>query len=407
MVYFTHKLNRGFVSLFSSQAIRKMALSLLTVFLPIFLFELFDENIFLVLAFFGVASFMYAFLLPLGMQFMNRFGFKRALILGSIFGMLYFAILAFTDAENVLLLIPLALVVTTLFKLFFWIPYHVDFAKFADPKDRGKGVSAMYAMVSITGVVGPIVAGYILDQTGFGVLFSVVIALYALSLIPLFNLPQVNESYSWGYGETWNKLLSREYRHPLIAITALGVENIIAIAVWPLFVYLLLKGDLFNVGVVSTVIFGAVVILQLGMGKFLDTSEGKRYQTLHIGSILSAVGWIGKMFVVTAFHIFIAGFYHGITKIFTETPFDTLVYEIAADQGHYVDEFTVLKEMALQIGHVVGIAGTMLALFFFSIEWTFLIAAGATLLFNILYYRKRDMHMLVGRHTVPHMALHR
>ncbi|MBI4120632.1 MAG: MFS transporter [Parcubacteria group bacterium] len=406
MVYFTQKLNKGFVLLFTSQAIRKTALSLLSVFLPIFLFQIFDENFFLVLAFFGVAAALYAGFLPLGMQFMNRFGFKRAIILGSSLGMLYFAILAFTDKSNALFLIPIAIGVSTLFKLFYWIPYHVDFAKFADPHDRGKGVSLLFALVSFAGVVGPIVAGYILDQTSFGVLFGVSVLLYAFSLGPLFKLPEVNESYRWGYKETWRKLFSREYRDPFIAITALGVENIIAVAVWPLFIYLLLKGDLFDVGAVSTIIFGAVVILQLGMGKFLDVGEGKRYQTLHVGSIFSAIGWVGKMFVVTAFHIFIAGFYHGITKIFTETPFDTLVYEIAADQGHYVDEFTVLKEMALHLGHIIGIFGTALILLFFPIEWTFAIAAGATLLFNLLYYKKKDVHMLAQHKAVSRYQLH-
>ena len=71
------------------------------------------------------------------------------------------------------------------------------------------------------------------------------------------------------------------------------------------------------------------------------------------------------------------------------TPFDTLVYEISADEGHYIDEFTVLREMALTFGRVITLAVVAFLLLFVSLEWTFIIAAGASLLLNAICIVRR------------------
>ncbi len=97
-----------------------------------------------------------------------------------------------------------------------------------------------------------------------------------------------------------------------------------------------------------------------------------------------AFGWIIKIFISTAFQIFLVGAYHSITGIFAKTPFDVLSYEIAADQEHYVDEYTVLREMSIQFGRVVMIIFIILFSFILSLQWIFILAAGAALGFNLL-----------------------
>ena len=71
-------------------------------------------------------------------------------------------------------------------------------------------------------------------------------------------------------------------------------------------------------------------------------------------------------------------------NIFTKTPFDALTYEKAADQGHYVDEYTVIHEMAIQYGKVLMLLFVLFLTLFFNIEWTFILAALASLAMNFL-----------------------
>lgn len=105
---------------------------------------------------------------------------------------------------------------------------------------------------------------------------------------------------------------------------------------------------------------------------------------LHWGTALYAIGWIGKIFVLTASQVFFIGTYHVFTKIFKDTPFDTLNYEIMADRGHYVDEYTVLKEIAVQMGKILMLIFAILVALNFGLNWTFALAAIASLFINIL-----------------------
>ena len=90
------------------------------------------------------------------------------------------------------------------------------------------------------------------------------------------------------------------------------------------------------------------------------------------------------MFVATSFHIFIASTYHNFAAIAMRTPFSALIYEKAADSGHYVDELTVLRELALNIGKVFGIIALLILINLVGLQWTFILGAIASLFVNLI-----------------------
>ena len=79
MKYFDGTLKQGFIPLISMRVIQTLSGGLLGIFLPIFLFNLFDGNIKSVIYFFLIASLVYVIALAWGAQFLNEFGFRRAL----------------------------------------------------------------------------------------------------------------------------------------------------------------------------------------------------------------------------------------------------------------------------------------------------------------------------------------
>ena len=89
--------------------------------------------------------------------------------------------------------------------------------------------------------------------------------------------------------------------------------------------------------------------------------------------------------MLSATHIFFIGLYHNITKIFTKTPYNALFYDMSGEQGRYIDEFTVMKEMTHHVGRAAGLLVMVGLTFYFSIEWTFIIGAVASLLLNSIY----------------------
>ena len=97
-----------------------------------------------------------------------------------------------------------------------------------------------------------------------------------------------------------------------------------------------------------------------------------------------AENWVVKMFITTAFQIFLASTYHNFALILLRTPLDALMYEKAADSGHYVDEYSTLREMFLQLGRVIVIVAVLLLLRFLPLNLVFFLAAIASLLVNLL-----------------------
>jgi hypothetical protein len=236
---------------------------------------------------------------------------------------------------------------------------------------------------SALGIFIPAIAGLIITYFNFNILFLIVIVLYFVSGVPYLIIPQVKEEYCWSFKETWKQVFSRERRKIVLAYMADGAENIVGVIIWPIFIFQLLKGNYFQVGAISTLIIGATVLAQLLLGKFID-SRFKKENVLRWGSFLYAAGWIVKVFIVTAYQIFLAGVYHSFTKIFVRTSVDSLTYELAADQGHYVDEFTVIHEIALNMGKAIMSLSIIIMSFFFGIQWVFILAALAVMSLNLL-----------------------
>jgi len=187
--------------------------------------------------------------------------------------------------------------------------------------------------------------------------------------------------------ETWKQFFSRKRRKIVLAYMADGAENVVGIVIWPIFIYQLLNGDYFQVGAISTFIVGVTVGAQLLLGKKMDENDSKK-DALKWGSFLYSAGWVVKIFITTAFHIFMVGAYHSVAKIFLRTPFDALTYEIAANQGHFVDEFTVLHEIAINFGKALMVLLIVVISFYLAIQWTFILAAASAIVFNLLSERQ-------------------
>ena len=381
--YFDGRVSHGFVSLYTGKAIVMVATGLLGLFLPIFIYNLFGQNIQYTILYFATGYFLYIVVLFFGVRFLNKFGFRRALRLSVFLGAIYWALFCFIDENNLLLIIPFILVTISLYRLFYWVPYHVDFAKFTSKKNRAKQISALRVTRETIGVFIPLIGGFAISKFGFDALFVTAIILYLTSSIPYLTLPHTREKFSWDYLETLKNFFSKKHRKEMIAFMADGAETSAVILIWPIFIFQLLEGNYLKIGILSTLIIGLTVVLQLVLGKKIDKNARKE-RVLKFGSIFSAISWLIKIFIDTALQIFVIGAFHNLMRIFTRTPFDTLTYEISADKGHYVDEFTVLREMAINSGRVISLLIAVVFSLFLPIQYIFLLAAIASIGLNFL-----------------------
>lgn len=380
-LYLKTKLAPGLVSLYSNRIIQQVAGGLIGIFLPIFLFIYFGGSIHKVLLFYIVSFFLFGLLVPFGAMLMSRIGLKISMILGSLFLVSYFVFLYLLN-NNWTLALFLAIAGVTLFRLLYWIPYHTDFAEFTDKKSRGREIALLVSVTTLISILLPFIAGLIIDKFDFSILFLISIIIASISVIPILLLRSVKEKYSYTYGQTFKELFKKKNRKLLLAYSGDGAETMVGAIIWPIFIFQVLQGDYLTVGIVTSLIILASVVLRLIIGALTDKMSKR--QLIKVGSILYFFGWLGKIFVQTAFHIFVVSSYHSFAAIVRRTPFTTLMYEQAADRGHYVDEYTVLREVSLNIGRVLMLVLLFVLFYFVGLTFAFILAAIASLLINIL-----------------------
>ena len=380
-LYLKRKLKPGLASLYTNRITQQAASGLINLFLPIFLFVFFSGNISGVILFYIIGYAFTIFCIPIGAILMSGIGFKKSMIIGSLFSTCYYVSIYVLNIGyfNAIFFIIGFLVLS---RMFYWIPYHTDFAKLTNRRSRGREIALLVSIASLISVVVPFASGFIIERFGFAILFAIALSIDFVSTLPILFIKPINEKYSYSYFKTFKELFSKKNRRLFIAYFADGAETIVGIVIWPIFIFQLLNGKYFSVGIVSSLVVLAAIIFRLIMGNITDKFSKRKL--IKLGSVLYSVGWIIKIFIQTAFQIFVVNAYHSFVAIIRRNPFTTLMYEQAADRGHYVDEYTVLREVALNMGRVLMLCLMLVLFMFVPINIVFALAAIASLFIGLL-----------------------
>lgn len=386
-------LTHNFRMIYFSRITLNSATQLMGLFLPIFLYQFLGFSLVRVIIYYLISDLLYANLVAVGCrQIMNRLGLKRSLQISILFGAAFYSVFFFInryvlqgdqliDNYQLWWLVP-AIFFSLFFRLTHWIPFHTSLAKLTEHYIRASQLSFMEATMLSLGAIMPIIAGLSLEYLGYSTLFFLAISIYLIALIPFSQLPQVKEEFSWTYKETWRRLLSKKMRGSVLAYAGDGAESVVGAIIWPIFIWQLLAGNYLQVGALSSVIILVTIVLQIFVGSLMDNLPSRRW--LRYGTLLYAFGWVLKALINSAFQVFLFSTYHNLSRVFARTSFDALNYDIAADQGHYVDEYTVIREMAIVFGKALMCIFIILIIPFLALRYLFLVAALASLLMSLL-----------------------
>ncbi len=382
----------AFSTLASNRLLGFIGSSMVGVFLPIFLYEFFGLSLTVVLLWFAIDfAVKLPFYVPAARWF-SQIGLVRAMMVGTIGMVIFYWMFYLLDLHasiNPFLLMAIAMFGLSLNSTLYWSPYHIDFAKFSDEKRRGTQVGTFYAFQRLLSVAAPVVAAILIDHFGYHASFLVGLLLSVASVVPLIFLPPYQVQYEFGYRESFRKLFSKRFRAMTLSMMALGAENIVGAVVWPIFLFAMFDGNYLEVGAVTAGIVVITLLLEFVVGKETDKLSAKRL--LKWGTWLYALGWVWKGFVNTLTGVFAASTFHSFGSIMMRTPLDTLSYQQAADSGHYIDEYTVLREMALGFGRVAILLLLIPITAYFSITASFLVAAIVSLGVNwLVEYHAKD-----------------
>lgn len=375
-------LNRNIVYLYLNRILIQVGAGMLTIFTAVFFYEQFNNSFRAVALLFAFAFGSFAVFTPLSAMFIERLGLKRMLIISIFFLPLTILSLVWWDTNPTLSLCAY-LLFGLIYRLLYWTPYHIDMAKFTKAEDRGKQLSLLSNISEVVLSTTPFIAGLIIAAYGFNTIFILVSLFMGLSIIPLFFIDNTCERYKFGYFETYQKLFSKKNRSLMLAYAGDGIQSGVRIIIWPIFIFVLLEGNYAAIGFVTMVTILLLIVLRFVIGGLADTWNRKRL--LVLGVFLSTTGWIAKAFVDTGLQIFVADTYHRMGRAVNRLSADILMYDQAVDNGHYIDEYTVLRELAVNLGRTGMLLVAVWVSTVFGLPATFILAALATLLMMSLH----------------------
>lgn len=358
--------NRELDELYASFAIRSFAISMIGIFIPIYLLQL-DYSLSSVLLFYAMSHGVHALFLIPSARIAARFGFKHSIFFSTPILIALFLLL-FTLDHYQWPLYFLALLLGISNSLF-WVGYHVDFAKFSDHDHRGEEVGI--ARITSLGfqVLGPLAGGLILTFLGFGPLFILASLVLFLSALPLFMSGDIHEPMAFSVRGVFRGEKIRDF----FASLGYGIEGGAMMVIWPIFIFSSILHSFTAVGSVFSLSLFVSMVSLFVVGKFSDV---KRRFVLRVGSFLSAAAWALRVFVKTSAQVFAVDSFYGLARSFTVVPFVALSYD-KANEGNIV-KFIVFKETGVQLGKVLLF---VLIAIISDFTTAFVLSSGASLLF--------------------------
>jgi len=337
--HFNFLLNRELDELYISIALRSLAMSLVGIFIPIYLLQL-DYSLTSVLFYYVILSGTHSLFTVPAARVAARFGFKHAIFFSIPFLVVAYAFLYTLETYSW----PLWIIALMfgLSQALFWLGYHVDFAKFSDSQNRGKEVGMAELVSSFAFAIGPVSGGIMLSFFGFNTLLIVALIILLASVVPLFFSDDVHEPLRFSVGKLFKDQKARDF----LAFFGVGLELWAWAVVWPAFIFFFILGKNYvSLGSVASLSLLFSSITTLVVGKFSDINRGLM---LKVGAMFNSLVWIARGFVSTIFQVFLLESFYGVSQIMAYIPFDASTYD-KANQSDIV-EYIAFREIVIHGG---------------------------------------------------------
>lgn len=370
-------LPRELKELYLTMTMLNFALASGMLFEPIYLYTLHFSLSQIMLYYLAVYA-LYFFLMPLGGRFVKRYGFEHGIILGSLFLVAYFIFLFAIPYSPIYLV--LAVLSLAFQKMFFWPGYHADLAFFSKAEERGRQVSVIALLDSLSYVIGPLVGGILIALFGFAGLFTVMCVMILLSNIPLMTTKERFKPSTLSYTETFMALTAKENRKYLFSYIGYG-EELISLVIWPIFVYVTFT-TFTSTGAAITFSTLITSLAILYVGRQTDTCDRKK--VLRISTLLLSLSWVLRTIARGASAVIFADFFSRTSRYLFALPFFSGLYRHATETS--IVRTVIFFEMALTVGKMI-VAAFLAIVFYYvpaSVSWNVAFITAAV--FSLLYF---------------------
>lgn len=348
--------------------------SLISIFVPIYLYNL-GFKIPQILLFYFLVSMYFVIFSYFGAKVTAKIGEKHSILISTPFLVIYYIGLIFVDSYNFLLFIlPLLL---ALRMILFNYGYHLNFINHSEKTKRGQEL-ALFGIVTLLATISAPYLGSILATFNFTILFIISSFLIFLGTVPLFFSKDKCEKIDFSIYSLFQKIKSKENRGNFISFSGYAIESIIGRTIWPIFLIIII-GTINKTGLIISVSMLVSLLAFYFVGRLTDKLN--RIRLLKIGTILYFFAWIGRIFADTAFKVLFVDSYKNLSEKILHLPWSAHSYDLAKRKNYF--EFIVSREIIFNLIRIVVFP--VLILIFWIDFYPFIISFIVASIFSIGY----------------------
>lgn len=368
--------------------LRRMAVELLGLFSPLYVFNIAHNlgfavnfSVLIVISYYLLIYASKLATMPLAENVSFRMGYRRTLILSIIPFFLFVGLLAFSQSY------PLLLVLVAFFwgihAAFFWFGYHGLFAKRGDHEHFGKQTGVCQTLYILIGIITPILGGLVILKFGYQVLFLSAGAIFSLAMMVALLSKEIKPHRD---ARIINVIqLFKTHKRIMVGYFGWGLESSLYGAVWPVFLFLLVGKILAFGEIISAAVLVAAVITYL-VGLIVDRAGTKAM--ISLGSIIGFLTWIFRTVVRVPLAIVgVDGFYR-VTEQMLHIPLLVRSYQKAIDGG--TGQALYFMEISLGLGAIAGLLLAIAMIAFNLPLWSTFLLASLGALAPVLIVKKDD-----------------
>lgn len=276
--------------IYTSQLLRSLAISLVGLFTPLYLYKL--GYSLSDIALFHVGWFLLRPVCDIGFGFLiARIGPKHSMLLAAFIHVIYLSFIL-TIADFRWPLIVVGMIGSSAYGLHL-LAVHVNFSKVKHGEHGGKELGYLVVVEKVGGVVGPLVGGLIASY--FDPRYTIGLAMLALigSTIPLFFSAEAVQTHQH---ITFRGLPVKKRAFDYVSAVPSSLEYAISVVVWPLYIGVFVLGDntFAKLGLIVALSTLSSIVLGRAIGELIDKEKGR--QLLKVGVLLSAGLHISRLF---------------------------------------------------------------------------------------------------------------
>lgn len=333
-----HLLNKDIKELYLFNIIRTFAISMVVIFLPVFLWTT-GYSLSLILIFFAILVGTHTIFVPVSTYFTRKVGIKHTLSISTPLLILFYFLLPGISAPELNHLFFLLPFIHGVHNAFYWTGNHLLFIRRGIKKKLGQEMGYLRVIMGTIAAIAPFIGGMFILLFGFDLLFLMISALLFISLFPLFAGSDLKEPAAMPKKE---RPIPRKNRKR-VSYLGFGMTQISDSIVWPLVVFFAVSGVARFGMVISLGSFAGIVLLFFASRVFDSKRNRKFLSVASLGNgaitvLRSLATVVGGLYLVGGLEITSRA-----SRPLTTMPFDVQNFKDARTHAvHFFKEREVL-----------------------------------------------------------------